>query len=120
MMNSPKTPTVNLNSGNTSSPLASTPPSTSKRRRKKEKLGGDREEGEIEEVAFRKSGLGGGKVEGWGRELDEEEKKAKKVAKMERKRGRDAKGDGDAGGSGLSIKGRSQAAAPGQKYHGGY
>ena len=126
MMNSPKSPTVNLNgNGNTSSPLASTPGSTSKRRRKKEKLGG-REEGEIEEVAFRKSGLGGGKVEGWGRELDEEEKKAKKVGKLERKRAKDEKtssgGGGGGGGGGLSIKGRSQAqaTAPGQKYHGSY
>lgn len=124
IMNSPKSPTVNLNgNGNTSSPLASTPGSTSKRRRKKEKLG-DREEGEIEEVAFRKSGLGGGKVEGWGRELDEEEKKAKKVGKLERKRAKDEKtASGPVGGvGGLSIKGRSQAqaTAPGQKYHGGY
>jgi len=83
---------------------------------------GDREEGEIEEVAFRKSGLGGGKVEGWGRELDEEEKKAKKVGKMERKRAKDEKAVNGGGGGGLSIKGRSQvqATAPGQKYHGSY
>lgn len=123
MMNSPKSPTVNLNgNGNVSSPLASTPGSTSKRRRKKEKLG-DREEGEIEEVAFRKSGLGGGKVEGWGRELDEEEKKAKKVGKLERKRAKEDKpANGGGGAGGLSIKGRSQApaTAPGQKYHGSY
>jgi len=122
MLNSPKSPTVNLNgnTGNTSSPLASTPQSTSKRRRKKDKLG-DREEGEIEEVAFRKSGMGGGKVEGWGRELDEEERKAKKIGKMERKRAKDENGTGGGpSGGGLSIKGRSQAAAPGQKYHGGY
>jgi hypothetical protein len=122
MLNSPKSPTVNLNggSGSTSSPLASTPQSTSKRRRKKDKLG-DREEGEIEEVAFRKSGMGGGKVEGWGRELDEEERKAKKVGKMERKRAKDENGSGGGpAGGGLSIKGKSQTAAPGQKYHGGY
>ena len=87
---------------------------------------GDREEGEIEEVAFRKSGLGGGKVDGWGRELDEEEKKAKKVGKLERKRAKDEKTASGAGagggGGGLSIKGRSQvqATAPGQKYHGSY
>jgi hypothetical protein len=127
MMNSPKSPTVNLNNnGNTSSPLASTPPSTSKRRRRKDQAGG-KEEGEIEEVAFRKSGAGGGKVEGWGREMDEEEKKAKKVGKLERKRAKDEKsaaagGAGGGNGGGLSIKGRSQAqaTAPGQKYHGSY
>lgn len=124
MMNSPKSPSVNLNSngnGSTSSPLASTPPSTSKRRRKKKM--GDKEEGEIEEVAFRSSGLGGGKVEGWGRELDEEEKKAKKVGKLERKRTKEGNSAtaGNGVGGGLSIKGRSQqTVAPGQKYHGSY
>jgi hypothetical protein len=123
--NSPKSPTVNLNSnsngignGNTSSPLASSP------KRKKKKGGNGLEEGELEEVTFRKSGAGGGKVEGWGRELDEEERKAKKVNKAAKKREKEdkqvSKADTAAGG-GLSIKGRSQAAStPGQKYHGGY
>jgi len=122
MMNSPKSPTVNLNgngngNGSISSPLASTPGSTSKKRRQRKKAG-EKEEGEIEEIAFRKSGLGGGKVEGWGRELDEEERKAKKVGKLEKKRANEEK---PAAGGGLSIKGRSQqAVAPGQKYHGSY
>jgi hypothetical protein len=83
------------------------------------------EEGEIEEVAFRKSGAGGGKVEGWGRELDEEERKAKKVNKAAKKREKEEKqvptpASGGGGGR-LSIKGRSQVSiTPGQKYHGGY
>ena len=140
-VNSPKSPTVNLNSR--SSPLASTPESSksqssSKARRKKRKSGeSELEEGEIEEIAFRKSGAGGGKVADWGKEMDEEERKAKKAAKgeaKEKKRVRGKKsesksgseaspgGGGGGGSGGLSIKGRGKAApsAPGQRYHGGY
>lgn len=117
--NSPKSPTVNLNGR--SSPLASTPSSSSstkagRSKRKSKQTDANLEEGEIEEIEFRKSGAGGGKVSDWGREMDEEERKAKRVAAAERK-------DAAPKGSGLSIKGRSKAtpaAAPGQKYHGGY
>lgn len=121
-VNSPKSPTVNLNGSggssaarNTGSPLASTPKNKNKNKRRKRKSD-EMEEGEIEEIAFRRSGAGGGSVVDWGREMDEEERKAKKVAAAERKK----LGGGGGGGGGLSIKGRSKGAAPGQKYHGGY